>query len=670
MLTSTERVLFLFIVLIVGGLGIRAIRRIVLTIGRGQGKPDWKNIPRRFPRIFVKVVALFPVFRTRLIVSIFHGFIAWGFLYYLLVNLGDLLWGYIPDFHFLGKGRVGDIYRLGADIVSIAILTGIASMLIRRFILRSKSFRIRQETTVHPKATDGIKRDSLIVGIFILFHVGWRLLGESFHIALSDLDRWQPFASAISKLWVGWSPKMLEIGRHVGWWSSIGSILIFLPYFLYSKHLHLFLAPLNFILQPERQSIGELRPLDFEDQLIEQYGAERLEHFPWNAIMDAYACIMCNRCQDVCPAYTTGKVLSPAALEINKRYFLNQEGPKLASGEESGQSLIQFAISLEAIWACTTCGACVEICPVANEPMHDIVEIRRHLVLMENDFPNQLQVAYRGMERTANPWNIPPEERMGWTQGLKIPTVKEKPDPEILWWVGCAPSTDPRAQRTARAFARVLHAADVDFAILGEEERCTGDAARRSGNEYLFYELALANVDMLNQIAPSRIVTTCPHCLHILKNEYPAFGGKFDVLHHTQLLQELFSQGRIRLKEDSTFNPVTFHDPCYLGRHNGIMDAPRLTFQKLGIELIELDRNRSNSFCCGAGGAQMWKEEEPGDERVSVNRLVEAERTGVVDLAVCCPFCMIMLNAAVTTSGSEMQIRDIVEIVSERLPEE
>jgi Fe-S oxidoreductase len=670
MLTNTERALFLFVVLIVSVLVIRAIRRIVQTIGKGQGKPDWKNIPRRFPRLFVKVVGLFPVFRTRLMVSIFHGLIAWGFLYYLLVNLGDLFWGFIPDFHFFGVGRLGDIYRLGADIVSIAILTGIAAMLIRRFILRSKSFQIRSGTTVHPQARNGIKRDSLIVGIFILFHVGWRLFGESFHIALGDLDRWQPFASAISSLWVGWSPKVLEIGRHVGWWISIGSILIFLPYFLYSKHIHLFLAPLNFILQPERRSIGELRSLDFEDQQIEQYGAERLEHLPWNAIMDAYACIMCNRCQDACPAYATGKVLSPAALEINKRYFLNQEGSKIASGEETGKSLIQFAISSEAIWACTTCGACVEICPVANEPMHDIVEIRRHLVLMENDFPEQLQVAYRGMERTANPWNIPLEERMGWTQGLKIPTVKEKPAPEILWWVGCAPSTDPRAQKTARAFARVLQAAEVDFAILGEEERCTGDAARRSGNEYLFYELALANVDLLNQLAPSRIVTTCPHCMHILKNEYRAFGGEFEVLHHTQLLQELFSQGRIKLKESSISDPITFHDPCYLGRHNGILDAPRHTFHQLGIELVELSRNRSNSFCCGAGGAQMWKEEEPGDERVSVNRLNEAERTGVKDLAVCCPFCMIMLNAAVTTSGSEMHIRDIVEIVSDWMLEE
>ncbi len=669
MLTATEKVLFFFVAFFVSALVIRAIRRIIRTIERGPGKPDWKVIPGRLPEIFVKVLALIPVFRTRPLISIFHGFIAWGFLYYLLVNLGDLLSGYIPNFHFLGYGTIGNLYRLGADILTIFILLGMLALLVRRFFLRPDSFRIRQKTTLFPQARSGIKRDSLIVGLFILFHVGWRLLGESFQLALVGLDRWQPFASSIASFLKVWPIPILDVGRHLGWWIALGSVLLFLPYFLYSKHLHLFMAPLNFILQPARRSIGELRPLDFEDQKIEQFGAERLEHLPWNSIMDAYACIMCNRCQDACPAYETGKVLSPAALEINKRYYLNHAGSELASGKESEKSLVEFAISTEAIWACTACGACVDICPVANEPMQDIIEIRRHLVLMENIFPEQLQAAYRGMERTANPWNIPPEERLGWARDLSVPTFEERPNPKILWWVGCAPSTDPRAQKTARAFAQVLNLAEVDYAVLGEEERCTGDSARRSGNEYLFYELATANVEILNRLSPPRIVTTCPHCLHTLKNEYPAFGGEFEVLHHTQFLQELFSQGRIELGQNNFPSAATFHDPCYLGRHNGIMDEPRFALTQLGIELKELDRNRSNSFCCGAGGAQMWKEEEAGDERVSVNRLAEAERTGVNDLIVNCPFCMIMLNDAVTTSGSKMQIRDVVEIIAEQILE-
>jgi Fe-S oxidoreductase len=670
MLTTIEKALFLFATLIVCVFVYRAISRIIRTIGRGEGKPDWRILPARIPEMFTRILPLIPVFRTRLMVSVFHSLIAWGFLYYVLVDLGDLLRGYIPDFHFFGDGKIGDVYRLGADMVSVLIMLGMVFMLIRRFFVQPQAFQIREKTPLFPAATHRVKRDSFIVGLFILFHVGWRLLGESFQLALDGTDRWQPFASGLANLWSGWSIQAIDVGRHAGWWIALGSILLFLPYFLYSKHLHLFIAPLNFFVRPERRSIGELKPLDFEDQQIERFGADRLEHLPWNSIMDAYACIMCNRCQDACPAYQTGKVLSPAALEINKRYFLNQVGGDLAAGKDSEQTLHESVISPEAVWACTTCGACVQICPVANEPMQDIIEIRRHLVLMENRFPEQLQTAYRGMERAANPWNIPPAERMGWAEGLNIPTIKEKPHPEILWWVGCAPSTDPRAQKTARALARVLQIAGVDFAVLGEEERCTGDSARRSGNEYLFYELAKANVDILNQLAPPRIVTTCPHCMHTLKNEYPAFGGNFEVLHHTQFLKELLSQGRIRLEEGRIPIPVTFHDPCYLGRHNGIVEAPRNVLTRLGIELKEMERNRMNSFCCGAGGAQIWKEEEQGVERVSINRLAEAERTGVEELAVSCPFCMIMLNAAITTEGSGLKVRDVIEFVADRIFEE
>ena len=237
--------------------------------------------------------------------------------------------------------------------------------------------------------------------------------------------------------------------------------------------------------------------------------------------MDAYACIMCYRCQEVCPAYNTGKVLSPAALEINKRYFLNSQGGRIASGEASAQAAAGVCHPAEAVWACTACGACVDICPVGNEPMRDILDIRRALVLMENDFPDQLQTAFRGMERTMNPWNVPPAERMKWAEGLDVPTIDENPEPEILWWVGCAPATDARAQKTARAFAEILNAAGVSYAVLGEKEQCTGDSARRAGNEFLFNELAPANVEMLNEVAPKRIVTTCPHCLHTLQERIP-----------------------------------------------------------------------------------------------------------------------------------------------------
>lgn len=412
--------------------------------------------------------------------------------------------------------------------------------------------------------------------------------------------------------------------------------------------------------------MGELDRLDFDDESIEQFGATRLEDLGWEQIMDAYACIMCYRCQQVCPAYTTGKVLSPAALEINKREFINHEGATLAKGEPSSQTLLEFAISAEAVWACTACGACIDICPVGNEPMRDILDIRRSLVLMENEFPNQLQNAFRGMERTVNPWNVSPAERMKWADGLDVPTIAEEPEPELLWWVGCAPATDARAQKIAQAFARILNKAGVKYAVLGEQEQCTGDSARRAGNEFLFNELALANVEMLNEVAPKRIVTTCPHCLHTIKNEYPAFGGNYEIVHHTQLINELITNGKIKLQSNDT-KQVTFHDPCYLGRQNDILVAPRSILLETRNSLVEMSRNGHQSFCCGAGGAQMWKEEEEGEKRVSAERIDEAIATGADTLAVGCPFCMIMLTDAQKSADTEMQVLDVAEIVAQNL---
>jgi Fe-S oxidoreductase len=298
--------------------------------------------------------------------------------------------------------------------------------------------------------------------------------------------------------------------------------------------------------------------------------------------------------------------------------------------------------------------------------MRDILDIRRNLVLMDNTFPSQLQGAFRGMERTGNPWNIAPESRLDWAKSLNVPTIEQNPEPDILWWVGCAPATDARAQKTAQAFAKILNAAGVNYAVLGKMERCTGDSARRAGNEALFFELATGNVEMLNEVAPKRIVTTCPHCLHTLANEYPAFGGNYTVIHHTQLLEELYAEGRLGAYPAARAD-VTYHDPCYLGRHNHIYTAPRHVLERAGVALTELPRHGNNSFCCGAGGAQMWKEEEHGRERVSENRFREAMATGRDTLAVGCPFCMVMMTDAGKALQSEMQVKDVAEVVAETL---
>jgi len=270
------------------------------------------------------------------------------------------------------------------------------------------------------------------------------------------------------------------------------------------------------------------------------------------------------------------------------------------------------------------------------------------------------------MERTVNPWNIPPTDRMVWAEGLNVPTINENPRPDILWWVGCAPATEGRAQKTARAFVRILKAAGINYAVLGQQEQCTGDSARRAGNEFLFNELALANVELLDKVAPKRIVTTCPHCLHTIKNEYPAFNGNYQVIHHTQLINELINAGRLNLKSDA-IDKITYHDPCYLGRQNDILAEPRQLIKHTHSNFIELPRHAKKSFCCGAGGAQMWKEEQEGVERVSANRLREAQNTGANTLAVGCPFCMIMLDDVRKSTDTEMQLLDLAEIVAQAL---
>jgi Fe-S oxidoreductase len=671
MLTSLERAIFALAVVLSLSLTSLAVRRIIRIIQRGHGKPDWGILKTRLFSIPPRIVSFQPVFRFRLVPSLFHALIGWGFLYFVIVNLGDLLEAYIPGYQFLGSGMLNNLYRLGADIFSIAVLVGIFAMIIRRFALKSQEITARSDILLHPKARFGILRDSAIVGAFVTLHVSSRFLGESFKLVSSEPDPWQPFASIVSRQWDGLSNIAITIGIHASFWISLGLILAFLPYFLYSKHIHLFFAPINFLLKPERRSIGELSRLVFTDDSVESFGVSHLEDLGWEQLMDAYACIMCYRCQQVCPAYNTGKVLSPAALEINKRYFLNYYGAKIANGDASPQTMVEFAIPEDAIWACTACGACIDICPVNNEPMRDILDIRRSLVLTENNFPPQLQTAFRGMERNVNPWNIPPSDRLKWAEGLTVPTIDNNPDPDILWWVGCAPATDVRAQKVARAFATILNKAGVNYAFLGSREQCNGDSARRAGNEYLFNELASSNVELLNRVAPKRIVTTCPHCLHTLKNEYPAFGGNYTVLHHSQIIQELLVSGRLRLAPQerlpSSVPDITFHDPCYLGRHNHIISEPRLDITSLGLSLTELPRHGRKSFCCGAGGAQMWKEEQHGWERVNANRFKEAEATSADVLAVACPFCMIMLTDAKKAANSEMQVVDIAELLAARV---
>ncbi len=667
MLSITEKLLFTLLVFISIVATISTFGDMYAIITRGADRLYFEKLPRR---MWTGLVALFNqgrITRHRRLTSVIHLGVAWGFIFFFLVNAYDVAEGMFAGFEL--PGIVGDVFRLAADIFSVVVLVGVVYFIVRRFGFQDPRLKIRDNVLVDERARVGIPRDSLVVALFILFHVGFRFLGQTLHIAESGADPWQPFANAVAGVWSGLPESALVAGVHASWWIALGLILLFLPYFPYTKHAHLFMGPLNFMTRPDRRSMGALDPINFEDESIEQFGVARLTGLTQTQILDAFACIMCNRCQDACPAYATGKELSPAALEINKRYYLRNNLGALGNGGEDIPHLMEYAISESALWACTSCGGCVEVCPVGNEPMRDILDIRRERVLMESDFPQALQGAFRGMERTGNPWGTT-EDRLTWTKPLpfEVPTVEENPEFDVLYWVGCAGAFDPKAQEISRAIATVLHSAGVNFAILGQSESCTGDTARRAGNEYLFYEMAQGNIELLKEVGAEQktIVTGCPHCFHTIRNEYPDLGGNFRVMHHTQMIGDLVGRGKLRLN-GKALEQITYHDPCYLGRHNGVYDAPRDALAKAGTILLEMDRSKNNSFCCGAGGAQMWKEEEHGTGAVNLNRYAEAQATGAKTLAVGCPFCARMLDDANKEAGQAMAIKDVAEVIVEAL---
>jgi Fe-S oxidoreductase len=675
MLTTVEQLVFLLLAALSIGATYTGFHEMWKIINRGEESLKLNNILKRAWNASFIYISQRTTLKTRRFSSLFHLGIVWGFTFYLLVNGLDVLRGFVGGFTetTMQNNLFWGGYRLTSDVLSVAVLVGMTYFLLRRFVLPNKQeLAYHDNVLLHPKvAAGGISQDSLIVGTFMLIHVGARFLGEAAYVAGHGADLYMPFATLVSPIFAWMQPDTLRLTEHLMWWLALGGILVFTPYFPYTKHAHLFMAPLNFLTKPERTSLGEMHKIDLEDEGKEQFGAERLEHLPKTNIFDAFACIMCNRCQDVCPAYVTGKELSPSALEINKRYAIRDQFIDLSNGQASLSPLVGSVISESAVWACTACGACVDICPVANEPMHDILNIRRDAVMMKSEFPKDLQRAFEGMERKGNPWGST-ESRFRWANGLEfpVPTIEENPTPDILYWTGCAVSYDPRAQLTARAFVKILHRAGVNFAVLGEQENCTGDSARRAGNEFLYQELASGNVETLNAAKPKRIAVTCPHCFHNIGKEYPQFGGNYDVVHHTTLIEELIAAGKVPMSaHPNKQSNVTFHDPCYLGRHNDIVDAPRHVLTALNVQQTEMPRTKKNSFCCGAGGAQFWKEEEHGTKAVNAERYEEAAKTGAAVVAVGCPFCAQMFESAKSNRGDGPVIKDIAELVAEQLAE-
>ena len=669
MLTDIEKIIFILFAIIAIGLSYTTFNKMFKAIGVGSQQIDWKRALLNFPKGLEVFISQRTLFKTRPIIGFIHAFVAWGFTLYLVVNIVDVLYGFIPGFHFFPNYFLGKVYRLFVDIFTVLVLLGVVYFLVRRFIFKDNRLVINEPVMLNDLAKKGMRNDSLIVGLFIFLHVGSRLLAASFEIARNGSDTFQPAATTIALLWSDFSQESIIISEHIFWWIALGLILGFLPYFPFTKHAHLFMGPLNYMAKTERKSMAALEAIDFEDDSIDQFGAGQLGHLPQSQILDAYACIQCSRCQDACPAYETGKELSPSALEINKRYFLNNHLDEFINGSIPDAAITDILLTDEAAWSCTTCGYCVEVCPVGNEPMLDILRARQDLVMMESKFPQEAMETFDKIENYGNPWGLSPQEREVWMEGKEVPLMRDKKEAEVLYWAGCAGAYDNRGKEISQAVVDVLNEAKVDFASLGNEETCTGDSARRIGNEYLFQTMAEKNLETFGKYKFKKIVTQCPHCFTTLKNDYSELGADLEVVHHSQFIGELVSEGKISpkawLDED-----VTYHDACYLGRHNDEYDAPRDVIQSImkNGSLVEMEKSREESFCCGAGGGNMWYEIKTG-ERINHNRFKQAADTGATTVATSCNFCNIMMEDGMKVTGNDdkMKVMDIAELVSKSL---
>ena len=669
MLTFPEKLTFILFALSSLSLSVVTFSRMFKIIDLGTKKIEWKTVLLNWPKGFSSFFGQNTLFKTRRIVGFIHALVAWGFTLYLLVNIMDILYGFIPGFKFFPNSIIGKIYKIFVDTFTILVLAGVLYFLLRRFLTNDSKLEINPPVMLSDSAKVGMKKDSLLVGSFILLHVGARLFSASFEIAQHGLDWYQPAATTLSLFWSSLDMETLIFMEHLNWWIALGLILGFLPYFPYSKHAHLFMGPLNIMAKENRKSMTAIETIDFEDETIEQFGAKVLQDLPQTQILDAFSCIQCSRCQDACPAYETGKELSPSALEINKRYFINENSKILANGDAINKALTDWMLTEEAAWSCTTCGYCVEVCPVGNEPMLDILRSRQNLVMMDSKFPKDAMETFDKMENYGNPWGLSPQDREVWMEGKDVPLMRDKKQTDVLYWAGCSGAYDQRGKEISQSVVDVLKKAGVNFASLGNEETCTGDSARRIGNEYLFQMMANKNLKTFDKYKFKKIVTQCPHCLTTLKNDYSELGADFDVVHHSQYIAELIKENKIK-PEPWMDEDVTYHDPCYLGRNSNEYDAPRDVIQSIMRDgkLVEMEQNKKESFCCGAGGGNMWYEIKTG-ERINKHRFNQAVETKAKTVAAACNFCNIMLEDGMKVTGNDkdMQVLDIAEMVSKGL---
>jgi Fe-S oxidoreductase len=569
-----------------------------------------------------------------------HAFVFWGFLVLFPTIVMAMISAVDQDETLPWLGHQGWYFAL-SDVFVILVLVGVIAAAVNRKIVRPKRF----EGSHFGEADFILAMIAAVVLTLLCWHAARIAAG---------LNEWPARASFLSHALSGAFPTGGDTAERFFVWAHLCVILAFLAYLPRSKHLHIATAAINVWFGRTRHR-GRLEPLRFDvpDEEM-RFGAGTAADLTWKQILDGYSCTECGRCQDACPAYATGKVLSPklVIMGIRDQVFARSEEPIAGNG-----------VPVESIWDCVTCGACVEVCPVSIEHVDHIVDLRRHLVMVESSFPAEAEPMLRDVERSSNPWGKPQTERAAWADGLGVRVLEPgDPAPEYLYWVGCAASFDERARVAAESTAKLLKAAGVDFAILGPRESCTGDPARRMGNEYVFQAFAEQNVATLDEAGVTKIVASCPHCLNTLGNEYPDFGGRYEVVHHTELLASLVRDGRLAPAADG--RSITYHDSCYLARHNDVRTAPRELVAAVG-QPVEMSRSGKQTFCCGAGGAHMWMEER--GRGINEERVREAAETGADTLAVACPFCTVMLDDGVRASGKELRVVDVSTLLAESL---
>ncbi len=625
-----------------------------------QGKANrLDHIPERILTTIANVLGQKAVLKKRA-AGIMHATIFWGFIIISVGTLeqfvGTLYQG--ASFEFIGE-RAYSSLLIVQDSLTAAVLLAVGYAFYRRLIVRPEGLGKSKDATIVLILTG-----SLMLSI---------LLMNGFHILGSEpwYQGSMPVSNLVAHLLKGFglTPEFNIAMSTLFKWVHMCIVLGFSVYIPSSKHLHIVAAGPNTFLKTLPREKG-MKPINFEDESIQQYGAAKVTDLSWKDALDYYSCTECGRCQDLCPAHNTAKPLTPKMLILDLKNNLYNNKEKILAGKiDEVSPIIDEHVTEDVIWACTSCRACEIACPVFIEHTDKIYDIRRNLVMMESKFPAEVQTVFKNMETNASPWAFASSDRANWADGLNVKTMAEDSQVDVLLWVGCAGSYDDRNKKVLRAFASLLKKANVKFAILGTEEQCTGDPARRIGNEYLYQTLAKANIETLNRYQVKKIVTACPHCFNTIKNEYKDFGGNYEVHHHSQFIAQLVTQGKI--KPTKTLDEsVTFHDSCYLGRWNNIYEQPRAVLQSLpAINLVEMKSNQDQSMCCGAGGGRMWMEEKIGD-RINVARTEQALATKAGIVAASCPFCMTMLTDGVKTKEMQdkVKVMDIAELMDQATP--